>query len=244
MQVSDIMTSSVVTVQPETALHDAVQLMIDHDIGGLPVVDEAGRLAGILTESDLLRRTETATERQRRRWAQFFVSRGKLAEEYVASHGRKVGEVMTAQVVTVAEEAPLGEAVELMERRRLRRLPVLAGGRLVGIVSRTDILHALASLSATASPVPASDAAIRARLRAVAAKQEWVPATVKFIVRHGIVELRGVLFDDRCRAALRVLAENVPGVTEVEDHLVWVEPTTGMAMVEPESFELKKAAGQ
>ncbi|HLY55040.1 MAG TPA: CBS domain-containing protein [Stellaceae bacterium] len=233
MKVSEIMTTGVATVMPEASLGEAVKLMLDRRISGLPVVDGKGNIAGILTEGDLLRRAELGTERHRPRWIEFFSSTGKLAQDYVSSHARKVGEIMTPDVVTVADDAPIGEAVALMEKKRIKRIPVTSQGRLVGIVSRADLLHALASLTETTAPETAGDATIRNRIRLAAARENWVPKSVKFIVRNGVVELRGVLFDDRCRGALRVLAENVPGVAEVRDHMIWVEPMTGIAMTDP-----------
>lgn len=232
MKVADVMTSGVASVHPDTSVPDAVKLMLEHRVSGLPVIDDKGELVGIVTEGDFLRRVETGTERHRPRWIEFFRT-GKLAEEYVLTHGRKVSEVMTPEVVTIADDAPLAQAVDLMERLRIKRIPVVSNGKVVGIVSRADLLHALASLSGTASPTPVTDAAIRSRIRTEVAKQNWVPRTIKFIIRHGVVELRGVLFDERSRQALRVLCENIPGVTEVEDHLIWVEPMSGIAVVDP-----------
>ncbi|HLY55315.1 MAG TPA: CBS domain-containing protein [Stellaceae bacterium] len=233
MKIAELMTSPVVTIRPETSIAEAARLMLDRHVSGLPVVNAEGALVGILTEGDLIRRVELGTEPHRPRWVEFFGSTGRHAEEYVLTHGRKAGEIMTSEVVTIGEDASLTDAVSLMDKRHIKRLPVLAGGRVIGIVSRSDLVRALASLSPGASPAPATDAAIRARLRSELAAQNWVPKSVTFKVRGGVVDLQGVLFDDRCRGALRVLAENVPGVTKVEDRMIWVEPMTGIAIIDP-----------
>ena len=140
---------------------------------------------------------------------------------------------MTPSVVTIPEDAPLQEAVRLMELHRVKRLPVVSGGKLVGILSRADLLPLLGRLIGAAAPDSETDAAIRGKIRAEIRRQSWVPRSVKFVVHDGVVELLGVIFDERSRPALTVLAENVPGVKSVVDHLIWVEPMSGIAMVEP-----------
>ena len=138
---------------------------------------------------------------------------------------------MTRDVVTVTEETPLDDAVELMERRHVKRLPVVRGERVVGIVSRANLLHALARLAGEAKPQTSDDAAIRDRLLAEVDKQPWAPrASINVVVRDGIVDLWGVVLDNRERDALVVAAENVPGVKQVRDHLAWLEPYTGYVM--------------
>jgi CBS domain-containing protein len=229
MKVSDIMTHPVITVTPETTIGDAAELMITHRISGLPVVDGAGEVVGIVTEGDLLRRAETGTERRRARWLEFLIAPGRLASEYAHANGRRVGEVMTDTVVSVGPGEPIAALIELIERRRIKRVPVIEGRKLVGIVSRANLVRALLrSLPLTDSPSAASDQAIRDRILGEIAKQPWGPrASVDVRVDNGVVELRGAVTDDRERPALRVLAENVPGVKEVRDHLAWVEPLSG-----------------
>lgn len=228
------MTRPVITVSADAPVDEAIRLMLRHRISGLPVVDAQGKLVGMLTEGDLLRRAETGTERRRPRWLEFLLGPGRLAEDYVRSHGRRVREVMTPAPDTVCELAPLTEIVELMERKGFKRVPVMRGESIVGIVSRANLVQALASLARAQAAQPAGDdTAIRERLLAEIERQPWVPkGTINPIVRDGVVELWGGITDPRMREALLVLAENLPGVKEVHDHLVWIEPISG-TVVEP-----------
>src|SRR5712671_4790207 len=144
MKVKDIMTCPVISIGPGMSVQQAAQLMLQRRISGLPVVEKSGRLVGIVTEADFLRRAETGTQRRRARWLEFLMGPGRLADEYVHTHGRKVEEVMTPDPETVSEDGELDEAVQLMEKRRIKRLPVVRGKQVVGIVSRANFLHALA----------------------------------------------------------------------------------------------------
>jgi CBS domain-containing protein len=234
MNAADIMTRDILSVGPETPVAEAIGLMLDNRVSGLPVIDQAEQLVGILTEGDLLRRGETGTERHRPRWVEILMGPGRLASEYVRTHGRKVEEIMTRELVRVAPETPLDEIVGLMERHRIKRVPVLEGEKLVGIVSRADFLRALARALEDHSAVAAGDEEIRARILAELAKVAWVPRDgVGITVENGVVDLNGVILDENEREALRVAAENVPGVRAVEDHLVWVEPVSGTIVDAP-----------
>jgi CBS domain-containing protein len=234
MQAKDIMTRSVATVEAgETVMH-AIRLMLQKGISGLPVVDGSGRLVGILTEGDLLRRAETGTERRRPRWMEFLLGPGRLADEYTHTHGRKVQEIMTVEPATVTEGTPLEEIVHLMEKRQIKRVPVVRDRQLVGIVSRANLLHALASLSREVKPVAQSDVAIREQLLKDIGKQSWAPvALIDIVVRAGVVELWGTITDERQRQALIVAAENIPGVKAVHDHLAWIDVMSGMLLEAP-----------
>jgi CBS domain-containing protein len=227
------MTPHVLSVPPEESVVTAAQLMLEKRISGLPVIDAGGKLVGIVTEGDFLRRAETGTRRQRPRWIEFFMGPGRLADEYVRLSGRKVGDVMTDEVQTVAPDAPLEQIVRLMERHRIKRVPVVHDGKVVGIVTRANLLRAVASFAGQIAPLAPEDAAIRDQLLASLKDQPWAPVTaVHVTVRNGVVQLSGVITDERQRQALRVAAENVPGVKNVEDDIVWVEPVSGM-YVEP-----------
>lgn len=231
MKAKDIMTTEVVSVAPDDTIEHAMRLMLQKRISGLPVVEKSGQLAGMVTEGDFLRRSELGTERKRPRWLEFFMGPGKLATEYVRESGRKVAEVMTADVVSVAEDAPLPDIVEIMERHRIKRVPVLQGQKMVGIVTRQNLLRALASVAPEIPPAAADDTSIRERILAELKKQSWAPlAMIDVIVRNGMVTLSGVVTDERQRQALKVAAENVTGVKKVEDRLVWVEPVSGMVI--------------
>jgi CBS domain-containing protein len=227
MKVSEVMTKTVISVSPDASVAELAKLMLDNRISGLPVIDDRGVLVGIVTEGDCLRRTETGTLRKRPRWLEFLVGAGRLADEYVRSHGRKVVDVMTPDPMTVTEDTPLEEVVHSMERRRIKRLPVVRDGKVVGIVSRANLLHALASVAAKVPAGPATDAAIRDQLMAELAKQPWAPH-VDATVRDGVVELWGVMLAPHQDQAAIVAAENIPGVKAVRNHLAWIDPASGM----------------
>jgi len=235
MKAAHIMTRTVLSVRPETTILEAARLMLLHEISGLPVVDSQGHIVGMVTEGDFLRRAETGTRRQRSRWMEFFVGPGRLAEDYVRSTGRRVEDVMTQPVRTIDEDTPLSDVVELMERHRIKRLPVLRDRKIVGMVSRANLLHALASLAREIKPTPADDEAIRERLLTELNQESWAPVgLIDVIVRNGTVELWGTILDERKRRALVLAAENVHGVKVVRDHLVYVEPMSGMTFGPPE----------
>ena len=228
------MTRHVVSVGPETSILDMAQLMLKDRISGLPVIDGDGVLVGVVTEGDCLRRTETNTEKSRPRWLDFLMGRDRLASEYIHSHGRKVSEVMTPDPVTATEDTPLDKVVHLMETRRIKRIPVLRGRQVVGIISRADLLHALASTVREISPSETDDTSIRNLVFAELARQSWAPSKlINVTVRSGTVDLWGVVLAPNQREAAIVAAENVPGVKAVRSHLVWVEPMSGMVMEDP-----------
>ena len=227
MKASDVMTRDVLTVGRETSVANAIRMMLENNISGLPVLDN-GKVVGILTEGDLLRRSETGTERHRPRWLEILMGPGRMAGEYVRTHGRKVEEIMTTNVISVAGDTPLDEVVGLMERRRIKRVPVVEADVLVGVVSRLDLLRALLRAIEAQRSEHRSDDDIREQILAELAKAAWVPKDgLSISVKDGIVHLNGVILEEKERGALRVVAENVPGVRAVEDHLVWIEPISG-----------------
>lgn len=229
MNAADVMTQEVLTVAPSDSIESAARLMLTHHISGLPVVDGTGTVQGMLTEGDLLKRAETGTEPVLSRWRALWLGPRRLAERYVHSHGRTVGELMTPGIVAVTEQTPLAQVVALMESRSVKRIAVLRGTRLVGIVSRADLLHALQRLLPAADAPAAPDAAIRATILQELRRQVWVPSELIDVkVENGTVELRGLVTNQAVREALRVLAENTPGVVRVIDQLIWVDPYTGI----------------
>jgi CBS domain-containing protein len=235
MKIKDVMSQQIVSIGADASVLDAVQLMLQHKISGLPVIDASGNLQGVVTEGDFLRRVETGTQRKRARWIEFLMGPGRLASEYVHTSGGKVSEVMTPDVHTVTEDSPLEEAVHLMERHRIKRVPVMRDGKVVGIVTRSNLMRALVHLALAAQPAAAGDAAIRASLLAELNKQPWAPVgLINVVVKDGVVRLSGALTDERERQAIRVAAENIPGVKKVEDHLVWIEPNSGVIVEGPE----------
>jgi CBS domain-containing protein len=235
MRAEDVMTRDVISIEPDATVLQAARLMLEHRISGLPVIDQAGKLVGVLSEGDFLRRRETRTEHRRSRWLEFLMGPGRIAAEYTHSHGSKVSEVMTAEVQTVEDSTPLEDIVDVMERRRIKRVPVLCGGQVVGIVTRSNLMRAMVSLTRAAQPDAADDATIRERLLAEMQKEKWAPvALIDVAVRDGVVELSGAITDERQRAALKVAAENIAGVKAVKDNMVWVEPTSGMIVLTPD----------
>ncbi len=234
MKAMDVMTRDVVSIGPDASIIEAVRTMLQHKISGLPVVDASGRLQGVITEGDFLRRSETGTQRRHPRWLEFLLGPGRLATEYVQASGRKVSDVMTPDVYTATEDAPLERVVHLMERHRVKRIPVMRGDTVVGIVTRANLMRALASLALAEQPAAADDAAIRERLLAELNKQRWAPVgLIDVVVKDGVVKLSGALTDERERQAIRVAAENIAGVKKVEDHLIWIEPNTGVIVEAP-----------
>jgi CBS domain-containing protein len=234
MNAADVMTRHVISIAPDAPIEDAVKLMLDRGISGIFVVDAAGQLAGVVTEGDLLRRTELGTGRERSWWLKLLVSPGRQAEDFTRAHGRKVSDVMTGTVVSVDVDAPLTEIVELMERHRIKRVPVTEKGRVVGVVSRADLLRALAVTARQVQLLPGDDRAIRNRLLDALEKEAWTPvSTLNVTVSDGVVDIWGTISDEQERRAIAVIAENTPGVKQVNDHLVYVEPYSG-TVIEPD----------
>ena len=234
MKASDVMTSPVKTVGPRDTIRTAIETMLAMHVSGLPVVNAEGRLVGMLSEGDLMRRAELGTEKQRPRWMEFLVGPGRSASDYVQTHGRYIEEVMTADPIVVEADTPLEEVVGVMEHRRIKRVPVVRDGRLIGIVTRSDLLASLlAAEKATVAPA-GDDAAIRTAILAELQRRAWVPsAAIRIEVVDGTVTLAGTILDEREREALRVAAENVTGVKAVIDQLVWVDPNSGAYLGPP-----------
>ena len=210
----DIMTRSVATTTLNASLPTAISLMLERHVSGLPVLDEEGVLVGILTEGDLLRRVELGTNANRAPWLDFFRGSTRLAHDYVETHSRIVGDIMTSGVVTADAAAPLLEVVRLMQGKRIKCVPVLAGTTLVGIVSRADLLHALAkSLAETTGDTPPTDAMIRAGILAEFGRQSWAPVGGSpWRSRTALWTLEALSSRESERAAMRVAAENIFGV--------------------------------
>jgi CBS domain-containing protein len=213
------MTPDVICAAPETPVSELIRLMLDNRISAVPIVGD-GQIVGIVSEGDLLRRAETGTEAHPSRWLELVTSTSRLAADYTRTHGRKAAEVMTHEVVTVADTTPIAEIAQLLEAKRIKRVPVIRDGRLVGIVSRRNLLQALAS-RLSAPPVTADDRTIREAFYAELRRQVWAgcPGSINAVVADGVVHLWGIAQDDERRQALVVAAENIPGVRMVEDHM-------------------------
>ena len=220
MQAADIMTVNVVTVDPETSVQEIASLLSERAISGVPVVDKNRRLVGMISEGDLMRRVETGTQLRRSWWLEMLSTNTELASDYVKTRGRRAQHVMSPNVVSVTEATPLAEIADLLERHRIKRVPVVRDGVLVGIVSRANLVRALASRgSQPAGAGAARDDVIRDTLLAELKRQKWAEASPgNVIVTDGVVHLWGTILSEEERQALRVAAENVAGVRAVADH--------------------------
>ena len=230
MRVKDVMTRDVVSVSPRAPVAEALEAMSRLCVSGLPVLDEVGALVGVVSESDFMRRAELGTEGPGSTWLGSLLMPGKAAETYARAHARRIEEVMSSDVATVDETANLAEAVAIMEKRRVKRLPVTREGQVVGMLTRADLVHFLAVLLREPYDEPlATDAAILQRIRAEMNAQTWAPtATVEVAVKDGVVNLRGSLTDERERIALHALVENIEGVHDIRDDVVVVDSYSGM----------------
>jgi CBS domain-containing protein len=242
MRAHQIMTRPVITVAPETTIVDAANLMLQRHVSGLPVVDASGKLVGIVSEGDFIRRSEIGTQRKRGRWLRFILGPGKSAADFVHEHGRRIDEVMTKQPLTITEDTALAEIIALMEKNNVKRLPVIRGDKVVGIVSRANLLQAVASLARQVPDPTADDDHIRNRVIDAMEKNDWCPFGLSVIVKDGIVHLSGVITEERSRQAAVVAAENIEGVKKVHDHLCWVDTMSGIYLNSPEDDELAKAS--
>jgi CBS domain-containing protein len=226
MLARDVMTPKVVTVSPDTRVAEIARILLDRRISGVPVVDADGRLVGIVTEGDLLRRPELGTERSRGWWLRLFGDQRAEAEAYAKSHGTRAEEIMTRNVVTVTEDTSVAEIARLLETHRIKRVPVLRDGRLVGIVSRANLLHALAAGAAMPpAPTRVDDRSIRDEVMRRLDRAEWMThGPLNVIVTDGVVQVWGFVESEAERTAIRVAVENVPGVVGVDLHLGTVRP--------------------
>jgi CBS domain-containing protein len=217
MRAHEIMSRQVITVGVEASVADAITTMLAHHVSGLPVVDSAGRLVGIVSEGDFIRRAEIGTGRKRGRWLTFLAGADRAALDFAREHGRKVGEIMTTNPVTIGEDAPLPEIVDIMEAHGIKRLPVMRDGKIVGMVTRADFLPAIVDLARRVKDSSKDDDQIRGSVIAAMEHATWRPCALKVAVIGGVVSLRGVVRSDKARQAAIVAAENVPGVKKVED---------------------------
>jgi len=219
MKASDVMTTDVVTVTPETSVVEIAKLLMSHRIGGMPVVDAAGSLVGMVSDGDLMRRSEMGTlEPGRPWWLNLFVDKFHEAAKYVKTHGHSARDVMTKKVVSVTEDTPLAEIARLLETHRIKRVPVLHDGKIVGIVSRANLAQGLAAMGAALPQNAASDQELRKRALAAIKGEPWASLrTTNITVADGVIELWGLVFDDAERDAWRVALECVGGAKQVID---------------------------
>jgi CBS domain-containing protein len=221
MKARDVMVSPVITVGENDTVRDVVKLLVARRVSAVPVLDRTGQLVGIVSEADLLHRTEAGTERPASWWLSVISGEHAVAEEYVKSHATRVKDIMTRKVHTAHPDTPLSEIADLIEENNIKRVPIVgAGGNLVGIVSRANIIQALASARPKLE-ISAPDAMIRERLIAELKKHSWSHLyKLNVTVTNGIVDLWGVAESEAERKAIRVAAESTPGVSAVNDHLI------------------------
>jgi CBS domain-containing protein len=222
MKARDIMTSPVITVRPRASVKEVAKTFLEQRISGAPVVDDQGALVGMVSEGDLLHRTESGTERRRSTLSRFLSGSHTLAADYVKSHAMKVADIMIGEVVTATPDTPLSEIATLMEKNSIKRVPIVDRGRVVGIVSRGNLTQAIASYGAGAE-ISLSDAAIRGKLLEHLRQQPWTRASrLNATVHNGVVDLWGHCYSHAELVAARVAAENIPGVRAVNNNLSYV----------------------
>lgn len=220
MEARDVMATPVITVKPYSSVNEVAETLLEKRISALPVVDDDGKLVGIISEGDLLHRVESATARRRSWWLQLMTSDTTLASEYVKAHSHKVGDIMTPSVITASPETPLSEIAILMEQHAINRVPILhENGRLVGIVTRSNLVQAVATASKPLQ-IDVSDRTIREKLLAHLNAQPWAHTELLTVsVGDGVVNLWGLVGSDTERQAIRVAAEETPGVRAVNDYM-------------------------
>jgi CBS-domain-containing membrane protein len=219
LTVADVMTREVVTVGPETSVPEIAQILHAKRISGVPVVAADGSVVGIVSEGDLMGHALAVGEQRGSWWLTFFSDNSALARDYTKTHGRIARDVMTREVISIAPTASLAETARTLERNRIKRVPVIDNGKLVGIVTRANLLQALATVNVSQA-ASVDDRTIRERLLAELEPQPWVHLLSKnIIVQDGVVHLWGMVATEAERHALRLAAENTPGVKKVEDHL-------------------------
>jgi CBS domain-containing protein len=232
MRVKDVMTPNVIGVAEDSSLWDALNLMVSRKVSALIVKDAAGAPVGVLSEGDLMRRAEFGAEKKLPRWLEFLLG-GRAAHDYAHSRGRRVDEIMTRNVISIDAGEDVSEAVDLMLEKKVRRLLVVDGSALVGVIARSDLVRALIH-ALPKEPAQRSDTEIQADIEAALEREVWAPvSTVRVAVKNGVVTLQGSISEESVRPGLRVLAENVPGVREVRDETAWIEPNSGVYMTAP-----------
>ena len=219
MKARDVMVAPVITVKPSSTVREVAKTVVDRRISAVPVVDDAGKVVGIISEGDLMHRAETGTERRYRWWIRLVGGDASLPTDYIKAHARRAADIMTQNVITATPETPLDEIAVLLERNSIKRVPIVREGQLVGIVSRANLVQALATMP-RGLEIPFSDTNIREKLLSHLKEQPWADThLLNVIVTDGVVSLWGVTSSESERKAIRVAAEATPGVRAVNNHL-------------------------
>ena len=230
MKAAEIMVANVITVTPEQTVQEVAEILLDRRISGLPVVNAAGELVGIVSEGDLMRRVDAGTEHRRSWWLRLLMGREGLAEEYVREHARKVADVMTRSVITASPDTPIGEIADLLERNAIKRVPIVKDRKVIGIVSRANLIQALAALRKQITVErPLSDATLRESVLARFNREPWIQTSLINVTAHdGTIDLWGIVDTPSEKKAMRVAAEVTPGVRKVNDAII-VRPVANSA---------------
>jgi CBS domain-containing protein len=225
MNAADVMVTSVIAIDPTAYVEEVAAVLLANRISAVPVIDREGELVGIVSEGDLMRRVEAGTERRRSWWLEFFSAKQVLANDYVRSHSRRVADIMTHSVITATPDTPLREIANLLERNRIKRVPIVQGGKVVGIVSRANLVQALASMPKTNTPTAkVGDSEIRKVVVERLSTEPWQPSMLNVTVHDGTVVLWGFVTSDAEKKAARVAVENVPGVRGIDNNLMIPPP--------------------
>lgn len=220
MRARDIMSPDVVCINAKESVFDAAQLMLGAAVSAVPVIDDKGIVVGIISEADLLRRVEIGTTAKKSWLARLVDSEGAAAHDFVAAHARRISDIMTREVVTAGEDEPLEGLVGLLERHKIKRIPIVRDGVLTGVVSRSDLLRAVLSREPDLPMLQPTDRALREMVVAALANHSWTSKwPVNVFANDGVIHLWGFVEGEEIRKAYRVAAENVPGVRRVKNHL-------------------------
>jgi CBS domain-containing protein len=219
MNAADVMVTNVITVHPDTSVKEIAETLVANRISAVPVVDDSGGLIGIVSEGDLVHRVEVGTERHPSWWLEFLAGKQALAYDYIKSHGRRAGDLMTRNVITVSEETPLNEVASLLDEHQIKRVPVVDNGKIVGIVSRANLVRALINRPQGVASKEVEASVLRDNIFTKLQSERWWPGGVNIIVYGGVVELWGVVESQVQKDAIRVAVEVTPGVRTISDNI-------------------------
>jgi CBS domain-containing protein len=219
MKAQDIMTVDIVTARPEMTVHDIATLMTRKHISGLPIVSKDGDVLGIISESDLIHRTELGTS-DAPRTLSLFIGDTSAAQDFAKAHGKTAHDVMSRPVVSVHCDSDLNEVAEILDRRRVKRVPVLKDGKLVGIIARSDLIRALAGVETKPVAIKLGSGVIHQAITDALQAEAWLDTSyVNCAVKDGKVQVSGYVRTADDRNALNVLLKEIPGVESVDDRL-------------------------
>jgi CBS-domain-containing membrane protein len=221
MKAADVMVPNVITVGAHATVGEVATTLLNNNISGAPVVGEKGELVGIVSEGDLMRRPETGTSKPHSWWLELLSNQQALAGQYIKSHSRNVADVMTRDVVTAKLDTPLGDIAAMLERNRIKRVPIVEGGKLVGLVSRANILQALASATKKLTSLASlDDTELRKKVLSRLASEPWRPTMLTVTVQDGTVDLWGFVHSVEEKKAAQLAAETTPSVRAVVNNII------------------------